>query len=227
METTTKQPFKVTIRLRSPVVLESEYPIHLDALIAWHVVREAEGAEMEDPWAAGDDLSDFLASEENQNGRVWKASRLIFTPLRERGMLNAIRKSDPETFLADMNAGYYATTRKLSGIDTRSGQYRAYQMLIPYQWMDKVEAWGVGDIEAVREALQSLQHIGKLSRNGFGLIFEITVEADPAGDDKWRLRVLPEGMQGAVGVAYAPAMHCLSAPYWRKTNRVVAMEPVV
>lgn len=220
-------PFKVTIRFRSPVVIESEYPIHLDALIAWAVVKDLELAGHDSPWAAGDDLSSCLACAENEEGKVWKASRLMFTPNRERVMINMIRKSDPETFLSDQTAGYFEHGRKISGIDTRSGQYRAYQMLVPYQWMDKAEAWGVGDLDEVRSHLSQLSNIGKMGRNGFGLIESVEVKADPEAEDKWRLRVLPPGLEGAVGVEYAPAFHCLQAPYWRKTSRVMAMEPVV
>lgn len=223
-----RQPFKVVIRFLSPVIIESEYPIHLDALLAWAEADDARAAGSNTPWDDANDLSIVLDNDGEGAQMVWKASRLIFTPLRERNHLNMIRKSDPEAFLQDYDAGYFRTPRAhLNSIDTRSGQYRAYQMLVAYQWMEKAEAWGVGDIEEVREKLSRLRHIGKMGRNGFGLIASIDVEPCAEATDKWKIRVLPEGRQGATGIRYAPALHCLRAPYWRKTDRIVAMEPVL
>lgn len=223
----THEPFKVTFRFRSPMVLESEYPIHLDALLAWCITQEEKDVEEHESWAFAEELSPWLSSEENEHGMVWKASRLLFTPSRERSQFNMIRRADPEVFLADYDAGRFSVKRQISYLDTRSGQYRAYQLLIPYQWMEKAEAWGVGDIGGVRDLLSHLVNIGKQARNGFGLIESITVEPCPGAAELWRLRVLPEGVPGAPGVDYVPAMHCLSPPYWRKTNRVFAMEPVI
>lgn len=220
------KPFKVTFRFRTPIVLESEYPIHLDALLAWAITQE-EADVGHDSWAFAEDLSLWLDSAENANGKVWKASRLIFTPLRERGQINMIRKSDPETIMRDLDAGHFGHTRTISSINTRSGQYRAYQMLVPYQWMEKAEAWGVGDIGEVKKLLGHLINIGKQARNGFGLIESFIIELDPSADVKWALRILPIGMPGISGVDYAPVLHCLSVPYWQKTNRVLAMEPIV
>lgn len=221
------KPFKVTIRFKSPVVLESEYPIHLDGLLAWAITQEEADVEHES-WAFAEDLSMWLDSAENKNGKVWKASRLMFTPMRERGQINMIRKSDPEQFLQDFDAGMFQHSRGITSINTRSGQYRAYQLLVPYQWMEKAEAWGVGDIKEVASLLVHLKNIGKQGRNGFGLIESVTVEADlVAAEEKWRIRILPQNMAGMPGVDYAPAIHCLSVPYWQKTKRVVAMEPIV
>lgn len=221
------QPFKVTFRFQSPVVTDSEYPIHLDALIAWAVSDEAEAAGSDTAWADADDLAFALDSEQNENGRVWKASRLIFTPKTERVLMNMIRKSNPEKIMEDYDAGRFTNPRQVNSIDSNSGQYRAYQMFIAHQWMEKAEAWGVGDIDAVKDLLSRLRSVGKMGRNGFGLISSIEVEPCEEADVQWRLRVLPDGMAGVPGVAYAPGYHCLRAPYWRKTSQVLAQEPVV
>lgn len=220
-------PFKVTFNFQSPLVVESEYPIHLDALIAWAVVHEAESAGIESPWDAGNDLSHLLDSAENEHGKVWKASRLVFTPLRERILMNMIRMSNPETFLHDLERGHFQHKRTISGINTRSGQYRAYQMFVPYQWMEKAEAWGIGDIEEIRYHLSLLKNIGKMGRNGFGVIRNISIEEDNDVAEKWRLRVLPLGLQGLDTITYEPSFHCLQPPYWKKTNRVSALEPII
>lgn len=221
------QPFKVTFRFQSPVVTDSEYPIHLDALIAWAVADEAESSGSPTAWEDADDLSFALDNAENENGKVWKASRLIFTPQTERVLMNMIRKSNPEKIMEDYDAGRFEHSRKVNVINTNSGQYRAYQMLIAHQWMEKAEAWGVGDIETVKDLLTRLKSVGKMGRNGFGLISSIEVEECTNAAIQWRLRVLPVDMDGVPGITYTPGYHCLCAPYWRKTSQVVAQEPVV
>lgn len=221
------QPFKVTFTFQSPVVTDSEYPIHLDALAAWAVSDEAEAAWSKTAWADADDLSFALDSESNENGQVWKASRLIFTPQTERVMMNMIRKSKPETIMEDYDAGRFTHPRQVNSINTNSGQYRAYQMFVAHQWMEKAEAWGVGDIDVVAELLSRLKNVGKMGRNGFGLIASIEVMPCAEAEVQWRLRVLPNGMDGVPGVDYAPGHHCLRAPYWNKENQVVAQEPIV
>lgn len=221
------QPFKVTIRFQSPLVTDSEYPTHLDALIAWAVADEAEASGSATAWTDADDLSFALDSEENDNGKVWKASRLLFTPQTERVLMNMIRKSKPEMIMEDYDAGYFTHPRQVNSINTNSGQYRAYQLLIAHQWMEKAEAWGVGDIDVVKDLLFRLSNVGKMGRNGFGLISSIEVIPCAEAEVQWRLRVLPQGMDGVPGVAYAPGFHCLVAPYWRKSNQVVAQEPIV
>lgn len=220
-------PFKVTFRFISPVVTDSEYPIHLDALIAWAAVNEAEAAGSDDAWAEGDDLSFALDSAENEHGRVWKTSRLIFTPLTERVQMNMIRKSDPEKTMEDYDAGHFKHPRTVNSINTNSGQYRAYQMFIAHQWIEKAEAWGVGDIEVVKILLSRLRNVGKKGSNGFGRIESFDVEPCSEADVQWRLRVLPHGMEGVPGVTYAPGFHCLRAPYWENLKQVEAMEPII
>lgn len=221
------EPFKVTFRFESPLVVDSEYPIHLDALIAWAVSDEAEQGGSDDAWAEADDLSFVLDAAENEHGRVWKASRLVFTPCTERIPMNMIRKSNPGAVLEDYDAGRFAHARAVNLIKTGSGQYRAYQMFINYQWMVKAEAWGVGDIETTKELLGRLRNVGKKGANGFGRIESIDVAPCDKAEVRWRLRVLPLGMDGVPGVDYATGYHCLRAPYWKKLNRVEALEPIV
>jgi CRISPR type IV-associated protein Csf3 len=217
---------KVTFTFTTPVVRDSEYPLHLDALLAWSVVEEAESFGADDAWAAANDLSHLLASESSKSGWVWKASALRFTPASERFLMSMIRKSDPLLYMDGIDRGRIEMKRQRSTINTGSGQERAYQFLMPHQWMEKAEAWCIGDLEMIAEALARLNGVGKLIRNGFGAIRTINIESDPQAETRWRLRVLPSDMRGAEDCRYVPALHCLRAPYWKKTDRILAMEPI-
>jgi CRISPR type IV-associated protein Csf3 len=220
-------PFKVTFTLTSPVVTDSEYPVHLDALLAWAEADEAEAFGQDNPWELADDLSHLLDSEGEGDHLVWKASILRFTPASEKLPINMTRKCNPEDYLRDLDRGAFKPKRSLTRVNTRSGQLRAFKFYALCQWMEKVEAWGVGDLDLVRERLGRLHNIGKLARNGFGMIREVVVEPCDEAAELWRVRVLPKGIKGAKGVHYAPGLHCLRAPYWKKINQVEALEPIV
>lgn len=218
---------KITFTFTGPVVVDSEYPIHLDALVAWCAVDEAESFGAANAWAAGDELGHIFGKAEGSDGQwVWQASRLHFTPASERFMMNMIRKCDPLLYMEGYDRGLI-DGRKRGAINSGSGQERAYQFLMPYQWFERAEAWCLGDREALEEALARLRAIGKLTRNGFGRIKDVQVEADDSAAERWKVRTLPVGFTGASGTVYAPSLQCLRAPYWKKTNRVLANEPVV
>lgn len=228
------QPFKVTFALASPVVVDSEYPIHLDALVAWALKEEAERDGSEDPWGDADDLSSALASHVYGPGErdyIWKASRLFFTPASERFLTNMVRRADPDAIYwdwADGNVDIPRVRPSTYSINTVSGQYRGYQMLVAQQWMKDVTAWGIGDIERVRELLSRIKHVGKLGRNGQGRVSAMTVEPAAADEvEHWMLRTLPHGMAGKPGVPYAEVNQCLRFPYWRKIAQERALEPVL
>jgi len=224
------KPFKVTIRFSAPLVL-SDYPVHLDALLAWCYANEAEEGGAENPWEMSSDLSPGLARAEGEGGQwCWKASRVLFTPSSEKHLMNMLRRTDPEKFQEDYDKGHYTSVRgpkgSVNSIDSNSGQYRAYQMYISYQWMEKAEAYGVGDIDTVKEWLDRLSSVGKLGRNGFGTIASIEVEECSAAESLWRNRVLPQGVEGVDGITYAPVMATLHPPYWNQQDREMVMEPV-
>ena len=221
------KPLKVTFTFTSPLVTDSEYPVHLDALLAWAEADEAEAFGQENPWELAEDLSHLLDNEGEGENLVWKASMLRFTPASEKLPINMIRKTDPEEYLQDLDRGAFKPKRSLTRVDTRSGQQRAYQLYMLCQWIEKAEAWGVGDIDLVKDRLARLHNVGKLARNGFGLIKEIIVEPCAEAADLWQVRVLPKGSAGAKGFAYAPVLHCLRAPYWKVINQVEALEPII
>lgn len=231
------QPLKITFTFQMPVLIDSEYPIHLDALLAYAVAKEAEDCGLPNAWELADDLSAFLERTEGQEW-VWKASRLVFTPASGVMFQNMIRRSDPLRYYEDLGELWVngkVTEDKPLGrinpetfkIDTRSGQHRGYQWLAACKWMYKAEAWVIGDKEAIESLVTArIKHIGKDRNNGYGRIKSIAVEESDE-IDMWMLRVLPAGMTGLPSIQYEPVNACLRAPYWNKLNRVVAQEPLI
>lgn len=220
-------PIKVTFRFRSPVVRDTEYPIHLDGLLAWCVMDAATASGNDDPWADADDLASVLGVESGAGGWVWQASALHFTPQSERFMASFVRRADPVAYMAGMDRQAIRMRQPRSVLVTSSGQDRAYHVMYPYQWMERCEAWCVGDADKIRDLLTRLSGIGKMTRNGYGAIESFDVECDDDAEWRWRIRALPLGVPMAESVEYAPAIQCLRPPYWRKLERVPVMEPCI
>lgn len=227
---------KITFTFGSPVVVDSEYPLHLDALLAWCRVQEAIEQGIAEPWPLGDDLP--LEKAGTGKDWVWKASRLLFTAEAPRQLVNMQRKSSPEQFYADFDDGLWSNDKagkvfkegqkpkKPPVVNTQSGQFRAYQFYVSTQWMKKAEAWCIGDPVRVKELLHRLESIGKMGRNGFGTVASVEVEVVP-DQEQWRIRVLPEDVEGLSGVNYAPVTSAPRAPYWDKLKCVPMFEPIV
>ena len=98
------QALKVTFKLASPLFLDSEYPIHLDALLAFALVQELEDKGDDDCWAKADEaLSPVLARSVGEEW-VWKASKLFMSPVSSILLSNQIRRSDPEMYFDDFHS---------------------------------------------------------------------------------------------------------------------------
>ncbi len=223
------KPLKVTIRFITPFVHESEYPKYLDALLAKGKVIIAEQNGCANAWSEGDILPLEKAGENAD--WVWKASRLIFTPMASRILVNQQRKSDPAAVHNDFDEGLWRPKGKEwktpPKINTQSGQNRAYQIYTATQWMEKAVAWCVGDKDEIEKLLSQLPYIGKQGRNGWGLVESFTVEECPEANEGWKLRVLPSDIVGASETEYAPVYSAPRAPYWNKQARCMMMEPII
>ena len=220
-------PLRVTWEFSTPVVRDSEHPIYLDALLAWAVADEAESFGHDDPWGAAANLAGALGRAHADSGEwVWQASEVVFEPATERFISAAVRRSDPEIYLDAIDRGLINQRFPRGVIRTNTGHERGYQLFWTYQWVAKACAWCVGDREGVTELLGRLSAIGKLTRNGFGVVKRFSVDVDDNAENLWRRRVLPEGIAGAAGVEYCSVQSCLRAPYWRKTAQVFAKVPL-
>jgi len=229
-------PLKITFKLGAPLAIDSESPFHLDALVGAMLCERLQRAGHEDAWSASADLSPFLERADFTKGWVWKASALQFTPVKNVPMLfahrNTIRRSDPESFYDAHLRVDWTEERSLNPktwkVDTASGQLRAYQWLLRTRLVDEAVSWAVGDRDALADLLAGVRHIGKVRRNDFGRVTSVSVEeAAPEDADRWMLRTLPEDATGLPGVEYAKVVSTLRAPYWRKTERVIAQEPIL
>ena len=229
-------PLKIIFKMGAPLVIDSEAPLHLDALVAAMLCERYEREGHDDAWTASANLGDFLEQAHYPSGWVWKASAVQFKPTHNVPLLfsqqNTIRRSDPDAFYDAHLRVDWTEERALNPttwkVDTASGQLRGYQWLVRTRMVDEAVAWAVGDKKALTDILSNLRQLGKVRRNGFGRVRSVTVEhASTEEADNWMLRTLPEGAVGLPGVNYANVVATLRAPYWRKTNRVVALEPIL
>lgn len=228
---------KITFRFASPLLFDSDRPIHLDALVASAVMREHEEFGTENPWRASDDLSSIFESTERslEFGWVWKASMLKFRASAPRQWVNQTRRSDPIQTYEDLGKFWVGGGKKTPEgvgdkftISTSSGQQRGYQWLNSTQFMESAEAWAVAEPDALHHYLSKISQIGKKGANGYGLISGFTVNpSGPDESDNWMVRTMPQGMPGKSQVQYERVSACLRAPYWKKINRVIAMDPVI
>jgi len=220
------QPLKITFTLGSPVVLANEHALHLDALLAWSEASNAETHGVEDFWSCGDDLGEMLGIAHGPDGQwVWQASRLLFTPASDVMTMNMIRKYEPWGFMEAQDSGLIGT--RMNQVNISTGPYKAYRFDLLYRWMEKVECWCIGDATALRASLDRVTGIGKMVRNGFGLVADYTIEEDAAALEKWKLRTMPLGFDRCPGIDYAEVMATVRVPYWQKLNQVHAIEPIV
>ena len=229
-------PLKITFAMKSPIIVDSEAPFHLDALLASCVCEDAQRLGSDNAWAEADDLSAYLERATFGDEWVWKASALQFTAHEGTSFvlsqINMLRRSDPENVYDAHLRADWDSTRKINPatwkIDTASGQNRTYQWIAQMRHISHMTAWCVGDEHAIRDALSRVGGLGKMRRNGFGRVDSINVESAPAHEcDHWMLRTMPRGAAGLPGVAYEPVISPLRAPYWRKPSAVVAQEPLI
>ena len=212
----TTTPFRVTWRLSHPVCL-SERPLHLDALLAWVRVKEAvsSGLPAQQALKTQEDLP--LDRAVKGVSEVWKASALQFQFRSTPFLVQMTRRTslDDLAFASER----VLTTRK-NKISQGTGQYKDYDLRITCQWVERVEAFGVGDLAAVRLLLTQVPALGRLTRNGWGTISETKIEPDDEALEKWRYRTLPSAFDKTEW--HYAGMGSVRPPYWRRD----AWEPV-
>lgn len=222
-------PFRVRWRLDRPMVA-TDRPIALDGLIAWARVEEEKAAR---PQAGDDDLARAaqdlpLARFGDGDDWVWRASWLHAAPRLEKTSSFWTRKTDVAAFARDIahgGRGVFAPKRFLGAINLGSGPLKLYAQRDVVQWMEFVEAWGVGDPDRVRALLERVTALGPKRRNSYGRIRRMLVEPFPDAARLWRWRPLPVGGAGDAK-GYAMAVDRLRPPYWDRTSDRPAMVPI-
>ena len=236
------QPIHIEFTLASPLFIDSEHPIHLDALLAYAAAKELEEQGADNAWEEADAYLEDVLERTSGDDWVWKASKLQVTARGAIQFATMTRKCEPERIYAEMHTrdnpkGIWVSRVLKSGefaepngetfmVNSGSGQRRAYYWLAANRWVDKIEAHAIGDLGRVKYLLQKHLHgVGKAGRNGYGRVESISVRA--GGDAQaWKLRVLPLHEAGLDGVEYAQIQGCLRAPYWNKLAQQVVKEPI-
>lgn len=219
------KPLRVTWRLCRPMI-SRQHEIHLDALLAFARVKEANG-----DWSAQDDLP--LARATVGEDWCFKASALLFDAAQACHLMHMCRRTDVTQISLDGAAGGPLKLR-LAEIDTGRGYLKGYSMLQSTQVIKDVTAWCIGDPERVVELLSGIPSIGKLGRNSFGLVESFSVEeAAQSETGLWAYRALPRSFDStehvlqarSAGVAYALALGRTSSPYWAP-EKTSTLEPI-
>lgn len=212
-------PFRVQWELFSPVVVPS-MPIHLDALLSWARVQEAEHAGVVDSWATQHDLP--LEQHATEHGWCFKASALAFEFAGEAQQLHYIRRSDIDELVAEpYMAGLFKlrSEKVLPAFDPQRGAYKASSVTVTQRFASQVTAYGVGDIDRVQQLLRRVDSLGKLRRRGKGSVRSFQVEECDAASQLWASRNLPVGSEFAVN--HALTQQRLHSPYWAKERQMV------
>lgn len=208
-------PLKITFRLDRPIRCP-EYPIHLDALLAWAAVREAEEAGHPHPLEAQENLP--LAFEEGEGGTIWCASHLMWQPLAPPEQVFLTKRFELEN-LARRKGKVYEGGPNLMTQGT--GPYKSFVLQVPTVWTTHVVAYALGDPDRITSLLSKVTHLGKMRRIGLGQIATRHVDLDSKAEHFWKLRIMPRAMPG-----YEPIFAVTRPPYWGTERRQPAWVPM-
>lgn len=211
------QPLKVTWRFRSPVVV-AEHPVHLDSLLARSTVDAALARNEEDAFAAQEQLP------LERHGEVWKASALMFMPIGTPVLVPMTRRYDVHSLAIEQGVRYEGKKNKFP---RGTGKFKGYDLRVSCRWIEKAEAWCVGNKDMVAELLSSITAIGKLVRLGYGEISECEISVAPQEEaEMWQVRNLPITETGNPAACYAPSVQTLRPPYWDKLQLQEVLCPI-
>lgn len=207
-------PLRITFTLDRPMRVP-EYPIHLDALLAWAVVTEAGTMGHDNPLDAQEQLP--LASEGAGEGAVWCASQLIFRPESSADPLLLTKRFELEAIARKQGTLIAGGPTK---IPMGTGPYKAFVLNEPMAWVSCAVAYAVGEAERIGVLLKRITHVGKRRGIGMGRVSAIDIAADARATHAWRCRIMPTPMEG-----YEAIEATTRPPYWKRENRRVAYIP--
>lgn len=195
--------------------------IHLDGLIAWAMVQEAEAEGV--AFASYEEiLADLpFAKHETEAGWVWQASflRPVAVKGSERRYMTA--KTPSQDFAERMLDGRISG-KPLSKVDTVRGPYKNDAFWYTIEHVDTLVAYCVGDPERIAPLLGHITHIGKRPRLDHGRVDGDPVLVEDAQAAKlWRNRHMPEPENG-----HEPAIGRLIPPYWMGEGATTIWRPL-
>lgn len=205
-------PLRITWSINSHVVIPGD-PIHLDALVAKGRYNEAEqaGYSPVEAIAASKDLP-----FRKQDG-VWCASQLFFQSRATTELQPRIRRINPhETTDAikrnEVNPGRRSVTQ------TNQGRDRNFLITTIIRHCSSAVAWCVGERDDIEYMLSLLPWIGKLGREGYGVVRSISIDDDPKAESLWTMRNLPASFDRSEFPNHYLSSGHTSPPYWRKSG---------
>lgn len=218
-------PFRIRWAFTSPAIVPT-LPIHLDGLLSWARVQRAIARGADDPIAEQHDLP--LAKHEAPGGWCFKASWIDFRldpeVLANPEMLHMVKRSSVTEISAAWESGVLGD--KVPYFDPQRGLHKAGSFIHRRQWFGEAVAYGVGDIDAVRDLLSEITSIGKLRRRANGSVKLIEIIEDQDAARLWARRVLPSGSDSVAVEPMAGMLSPLRAPYWKRENAVTSLVPI-
>ncbi|WP_338853799.1 type IV CRISPR-associated protein Csf3 (plasmid) [Alteromonas macleodii] len=228
------EPLKITFELGSAICLP-KYPLHLDALIAY--INTQKGLiTLEEPHSrkALLALADDLPFERHGDGEDWiyKASALQPVGDLKHSSRFYTNRHDKASIASAVKNNQIQLKRQAASLEkmTHAGQLdfnRGHQRnaLVYHNitYVDKMEAYCIGDKLLLEEALSSghLTHLGKLHRMGFGFIKQVEIKVCSEANELWKQRVKPFEEKGDMSVS-SP----LRPPYWDIGTKTLCFMPV-
>lgn len=208
------QTMRVTFELEGSWV-ETDYPIHLDDVLAAMRVREHE-MQVGEGFNPADVYHDLpLARYQADSGDwVFKASMLIAGDRLERSRWMQTGRLSLEEAAEHRASGFLAYRR--NQVITAGGPFKTNLNHLPLTYSTHLYGYAVGNPERVAELLQLCSHVGPRRGVGFGRVMAVRVEPVAQEECVWMHRHLPA--QGEVPPGYALAYGSKIPPYWKRTQ---------
>jgi len=215
-------PFKVHWQLRAPVIVPS-LPIHLDALLSWARVQEELERGNVDALALQHDIP--LSRHECRAGWCFMASMLEFDYTASQQQLHFVKTSDIDEFAREFERGAFG--RRRPAFDPVRGLTKAGNFVMYEAFAASATAYGIGDVDHVRDLLSRVHSIGKLRRCGKGSVRQVDVHPCEEAAQRWAWRNLPFDSPHAAPGSHFAAQQRLHSPYWSKERHTVLAPAVL
>ena len=109
-------------------------------------------------------------------------------------------------------------TSRRQSVRIGMGPFRNYDLRLAVQWQGEITAYGVGEIDLVRNLLTTIGSLGRLRRNGWGKIAALRIDpAAPAEAQRWKQRTLPASFFDQALQEHQPAQGTCRPPYWDRS----------
>ncbi|MFW5886443.1 MAG: type IV CRISPR-associated protein Csf3 [Bacteroidota bacterium] len=204
------QNLRIDFKLLTPINAPTKF-MHLDAILAWCAVQQADY-----DLSAQDNLP--LEKHIGAEDWCWKSSCLVFEIPEIRGNIPYVRKYDIWNWGLDYDEVIHK--KNLGNINNKSGPYKAFTFCAQTLSVKNISAWCVGNKKAIETLLDSLTHIGKLTRMDLGRIMEKSVVEDKRASELWKMRTMPDYING-----YKQTFATLRPPYWQRSMRKMVWQP--